>query len=110
VNEWTVKNRYLLPLIPELINQVKGAILFLKFDVRWGYNNVCIKEGDQWKVAFVTNQGLFKPKVMFFRLTNSPATFQAIMNGIFATELQEGWVSIYMDDILIHTNDDLLKH
>ena len=99
VNEWTVKNCYPLPLIPELINQVKGATLFSKFDIQWGYNNMRIKEGDKWKVAFVTNLGLFEPRVMFFGLTNSPATFQAMMNGIFAEELQEGWVSIYMDDI-----------
>ena len=110
VNEWTIKNRYPLPLIPELINRVKGATLFSKFDVRWGYNNVRIKEGDEWKAAFVTNQGLFEPRVMFFGLTNSPATFQAMMNEIFATELREGWVSIYMDDILVHTNSDLPKH
>jgi len=93
-----------------LINQVKGATLFSKFNIRWGYNNVRIKEGDEWKAAFVTNQGLFEPRVMFFGLTNSPATFQAMMNGIFATELREGWVSIYMDDILIHTDDDLANH
>jgi len=55
VNEWTVKNRYPLPLIPELINRVKGASLFLKFDIRWGYNNIWIKEGDEWKAAFTTN-------------------------------------------------------
>ena len=47
VNEWTIRNRYPLPLIPELINRVKGATLFSKFDVRWGYNNVRIKEGDE---------------------------------------------------------------
>jgi len=105
-----IKNRYPLPLIPELINRVKGATLFLKFDIRWGYNNVHIKEGDEWKAAFVTNQGLFEPRVMFFGLTNSPATFQAMMNGIFATELREGWVSIYMDDILIHTDNNLANH
>jgi hypothetical protein len=87
VNEWTVKNRYPLPLIPELINRVKGATLFSKFDVRWGYNNVRIKKGDEWKAAFITNQGLFEPRVMFFGLTNSPATFQAMMNDIFAEEL-----------------------
>ena len=75
VNEWTIKNHYPLPLIPELIAQVKGASLFTKFNIRWGYNNVRIKEGDQWKAAFITNQGLFEPNVMFFGLTNSPATF-----------------------------------
>ena len=87
INEWTVKNRYPLPLIPELIARVKGATLFTKFDVRWGYNNVHIKNGDQWKAAFITNKGLFKPNVMFFGLTNSPATFQMMMNKIFMEEL-----------------------
>ena len=61
-----------------------------------------IKKGDKWKAAFVINLGLFKPQVMFFELINSPATFQTMMNEIFATELREGWLSIYMDDILVH--------
>jgi len=110
VNEWTIKNRYPLPLIPELINRVKGATLFSKFNVRWGYNNVRIKDGDEWKAAFTTNQGLFEPRVMFFGLTNSPATFQTMMNEIFAAELREGWVSIYMDDILIHADENVDNH
>jgi RNase H-like domain found in reverse transcriptase/Reverse transcriptase (RNA-dependent DNA polymerase)/Integrase zinc binding domain/Chromo (CHRromatin Organisation MOdifier) domain len=110
VNEWTIRNRYPLPLIPELINRVKGATLFSKFDVRWGYNNVRIKAGDEWKAAFITNLGLFEPRVMFFGLTNSPATFQTMMNEIFAEELREGWLSIYMDDILVHTPHELDKH
>jgi hypothetical protein len=63
VNEWTIRNRYPLPLIPELINRVKGSALFSKFDVRWGYNNVRIKDRDEWKAAFITNQGLYKPRV-----------------------------------------------
>ena len=104
VNQWTIKNCYPLPLIPELINWVKGATLFLKFDIWWGYNNMRIKKGDKWKAAFVTNLGLFELRVMFFSLTNSLATFQAMINGIFAEELWEEWVSIYMDDILIHTD------
>ena len=87
LNEWTIKNRYPLPLISELISRVQGASLFTKFDIRWGYNNVRIKEGDEWKAAFITNQGLFEPRVMFFGLTNSPATFQTMMNAIFAEEL-----------------------
>ena len=110
LNQWTIWNRYPLPLIPELINRVKGASLFFKMDVRWGYNNVHIKEEDQWKAAFITNQGLFEPRVMFFGLTNSPATFQTMMNAIFAQELREGWITIYMDNILIHTNQNKEKH
>src|ERR1700761_4433881 len=110
LNEWTIKNRYPLPLIPELINRVRTATLFSKFDVRWGYNNVCIKDGDEWKAAFITNEGLFEPRVMFFGLTNSPATFQTMMNAIFEEELREDWLTIYMDDILIHTSTNLEMH
>ncbi len=72
-------------------------------DVRWGYNNIRIKEGDEWKAAFLTPEGLFEPTVMFFGLTNSPATFQMMMNTIFRTEVAQGWLSVYMDDIAIHT-------
>jgi hypothetical protein len=74
-------------------------------DVRWGYNNIRIKEGDTWKVVFRTNRGLFEPLVMFFGLTNSPATFQTMMNNIFREEIVEGWVVIYMDNILVFSKD-----
>ncbi len=83
LNEMTIKNRYLLPLISELIDKLRGAKYFTKLDVRWGYNNVQIREGNEEKAAFRTNRGLFEPTVMFFRLTNSPATFQWMMNDIF---------------------------
>ncbi|CCM07233.1 uncharacterized protein FIBRA_09578 [Fibroporia radiculosa] len=56
--------------------------MFTKLDLHAGYNNICIKEGDEWKGAFITPQGLFKPTVMFFGMTNSPATFQAMMDGM----------------------------
>src|SRR5712675_1744759 len=101
LNEWTIHNRYPLPLIPQLINRVRMKKLFTKFDVHWGYNNVRIKEGDEWKAAFITNEGLYEPTVMFFGMTNSPATFQAMMNAIFEDEIREGWLTVYMDDMLI---------
>jgi hypothetical protein len=101
LNEGTVKNTYPLPLISELINQLKGAKYFTKLDVHWGYNNVHIKDGDQWKTAFKTNRGLFNPTVMFFGLCNSPATFQAMMDKIFRDMKHEHWIIIYMDDIFI---------
>jgi reverse transcriptase-like protein len=103
LNSLTVKNRYPLPLIPELVNKLCGAKYFTKLDVRWGYNNVRMKWGDEWKVAFCTNRGLFEPLVMFFGLTNSPATFQTMMNEIFQELITEGVVVVYMDDILIFT-------
>ena len=110
LNEWTIKNCYPLPLISELIVHVQDVKKFMKVDIRWGYNNVCIKKGDEHKVAFITNQGLFKPTVMFFRLTNSPATFQTMMNAIFAEEIAEGWLIVYMDNILVATKDDQEFH
>jgi hypothetical protein len=72
--------------------------------VHWGYNNVCIREGDEWKAAFRMNRGLFEPLVMYFGLTNSPATFQTIMNEIFQDLITEGVVSVYLDNILIFTD------
>src|SRR6266481_1984754 len=62
---------------------------------------MCIKEGDEWKAAFQMNHGLFKPLVMYFSLTNSLATFQTMMNDIFKDIMDEGFVAIYMDDILV---------
>ena len=84
LNEWTIKNCYPLPLISELITQVQNTKLFTKFNFRWGYNNICIRKGDEHKAVFIMNQGLFEPTVMFFGLTNSPAKFQTMMNVIFA--------------------------
>src|ERR1700682_5918576 len=103
LNEWTIRNRYPLPLIPELVDRLRGCTLYTKFDIRWGYNNVRIRDGDQWKAAFLTNKGLFEPMVMFFGLTNSPATFQTMMNTIFAQEIAQAWLTVYMDDMAIHT-------
>jgi hypothetical protein len=103
LNKYTKKNRIVSPLIPQVIDRLAGCTLFTKFDIRWGYNNIRIKEGDEWKAAFLMPQGLFEPLVMFFGLTNSPATFQAMMNKIFRMEVAQGWLSVYMDDIAIHT-------
>ena len=69
LNKMTIKNRYPLPLISELIDKLSQAQIFSKMDVQWGYNNIQIKEGDEWKAVFRMNQGLFEPVVMFFGLT-----------------------------------------
>ena len=103
LNEMTIKNSYPLPLISDLINKLKKAKYFTKLDIRWGYNNVRIKKGDEWKAAFRTNRGLFEPLVMFFGLTNSPATFQTMMNEIFKELIDKGVVIVYIDGILIFT-------
>src|ERR1700760_4562195 len=110
LNKWTVRNKYPLPLIKEIINSLVNKKWFTKFDVRWGYNNIRIKNGDQWKAAFKTNKGLYEPMVMFFGLTNSPATFQTMMDQVFREEIATRDVFIYMDDILIATEGTLVQH
>ena len=106
INDWTVKNNYLLPLISELVDKAGSAKVFTKLDLRWGYNNVRIKEGDEWKVAFSMFEGSYKPLMMFFGLTNSPATFQTMMNEIFKDMIDKGMVIIYIDNILIYTKTE----
>ena len=105
INKWTKRNHNESPpLISQIFGHLQGCItLFTKVDVQWGYNNICIREGDKRKAAFLTLQGLFETTVMFCGLTNSPATFQMMMNTIFQMEVMEGWLSVYMDDITIHT-------
>jgi RNase H-like domain found in reverse transcriptase/Reverse transcriptase (RNA-dependent DNA polymerase) len=103
LNSITIKNRYPLPLISELVNQLHGAKFFTKLDVRWGYQNVRMKEGDEWKAVFRTNRSLYEPLVMFFGLTYSPSTFQTMMNNIFQDLIMEGMVCVYLDNILIFT-------
>jgi len=103
LNAMTMKNKYPLPLILELIAKLRGAKYFTKLDVRWGFNNVQIKEGDEWKAAFWMNRSLYEPLVMFFSLMNSPATFQMMMDDIFEDLISEGIVVVYLDDILIFT-------
>ena len=105
LNDWTIKNAYLLPLISEIMDKLKGAKYFTKFDVCWGYNNVRIRKGDEWKAAFKTNKGLFEPTVMFFGMCNSPATFQVMMDETFTDLIEEGVIIVYMDDILIFAED-----
>jgi hypothetical protein len=109
LNAMTVKNRYPLPLINDLINCLKGARFFTKLDIWWGFNNVWIQEGEEWKAVFRTNRGLFEPLVMYFGLTNSLATFQTMTNDIFQDLILSGDVMVYLDDIFIaHFN--LARH
>ena len=103
LNKWIKKNKNVSPLLNQVIGHLSGCLLFTTVDIHWGYNNIWIKEGDEYKVAFLTPEGLFKPTVMFFRLTNSPAMFQTMMNAIFWQEVGEGWLLVYMDNMAIHT-------
>jgi len=80
--------------------------VFMKMDLRWGYNNVRIKKGDEWKAAFTTHIGSFEPVVMFFGLTNLPATFQTMMNDIFRDLINKGDVATFINDVLVGTETE----
>ena len=103
LNDQTVKNNYPLPLITDLIDNMGSKCVFTKMDLRWGFNNMRIKEGDEWKGAFMTHMGSFEPTVIFFGMTNSPATFQAMMNEILRDMINEGKVAAFVDDVLVGT-------
>jgi len=106
LNRQTVKNNYPLPLITDLVDSMGNKKLFTKMDLQWGYNNVHMKEGDEWKAAFTTYVGSFEPVVMFFGMTNSPATFQGMMNEIMRDLINEGKVAVFVDDVLVGTDSE----
>jgi RNase H-like domain found in reverse transcriptase/Reverse transcriptase (RNA-dependent DNA polymerase) len=107
-----VRDVYPIPRIEQILEALHGKELFTALDIRWGYNNIRIKEEDQWKAAFKTPEGLYKPRVMFFGLTNSPATFQRTMDRVFQKLRNKypGMVFVYMDDILVATTLDKALH
>ena len=109
LNEITIKNSYPLPLISDVLARLRNAQYFSMLDLRWGFNNVRIKKGDEWKAAFSTNWGLFEPLVMFFGLCNSPATFQTMMNDILRRFIDKNVAICYMDNILVFT-ETLKEH
>jgi len=103
LNDQTIKNNYPLLLITELIDNMGSKKVFTKMDLRWGFNNVRIKEGDEWKGAFTMHISSFEPTVMFFGMTNSPAAFQAMMNEILRNLINEGKVAAFVDNMLVGT-------
>jgi len=103
LNKWTIKNDYSLPLISDMVENIGMKKVFTKMDLRWDYNNIQIKEGDEWKATFTISKGSFKPTVMFFGLTNSPATFQAMMNKLLRDLINMGKVVAFIDNVIVWT-------
>jgi len=106
LNDQTVKNNYLLLLITDLIDNIESKKVFTKMDLRWEFNNVRIKEEDEWKGVFTMHIGSFKPTVMFFGMTNSLATFQAMMNEILRDLINKGKVAAFVNDVLVGTETE----
>ena len=89
-----------------MINSIGKKKVFTKIDLQWGYNNMRIKEGDEWKAVFSMPEGSFEPTVIFFGLTNSPATFQAMMNDLLRDLVVEEKVVVFIDDVIIVTETE----
>ncbi|SOV04760.1 uncharacterized protein UDID_17177 [Ustilago sp. UG-2017a] len=103
LNRITIRNRYPLPLIDELLDRLREARFFTHIDLRGAYNLLRIAKGDEWKTAFCTRYGLFQYNVMPFGLTNAPASFQHLMNDTFKDMLDRSLI-IYLDDLLIYSS------
>ncbi|XP_057714608.1 uncharacterized protein lrfn5a isoform X1 [Corythoichthys intestinalis] len=104
LNDITVKNRYPLPLMSSVFDQLQKARVFTKLDLRSAYHLVRIREGDEWKTAFNTPDGHYEYLVMPFGLTNAPVFFQALINDVLRDFLDR-FVFVYLDDILIYSPD-----
>ena len=101
-----IKNGYPLSLIVDILDGVGKKKVFTKLDLRWGYNNIRIKERDEWKTVFTIHIRAYKPMVMYFRLTNSPATFQTMMNNLFRDLINQGDMATFINNILVATDTE----
>ena len=92
-------------MISDVVENIGMKKVFTKIDLRWGYNNMRIKEGDEWKVVFTTLERSFKPMVMFFGLTNSLAIFQAMMNELLRDLINIGKVVVFINNVIVRMED-----
>jgi hypothetical protein len=104
-NDVTINNKYPLPRIEDLFDQMRGAKVFSKIDLRSGYHQMKIRPSDIPKTAFTTRYGLYEYTVMSFGLTNAPTYFMYLMNKIFMEYLDK-FVVVFIDDILIYSKNE----